>query len=980
MKPLTIKQSLILFFLSVTLISCGGSGGGGGVGGGSTGSASSIGGSITGLTGTVVLQNNGAGDLSISANGIYTFDVSASTNENYSITILTQPVGQTCTVTNGVGQATADVGDVVIACTDIDTDGDGLGDNDETNLYGTSPIKTDTDGDGITDFDEIVTFSFDSSLNNFNYNPLIADVPVIEIDIVTAPDIDLDIEYSSGTTDSIATNRGTSNTTAVSTSKTNSNSTVIEVASTQSTDVTISAQTEISMTPSVSFGVEATMGTSYTDTTSNETGFSWTNDQSTENSSLYEQTKAAELSNSYTVLSGGITSGIQISNFGNRAFELTNITLSASMVSNTHNEILELIGNLTYDDSNGLSGFPATSLAGGETIGPLAFSAVGVDAPTIKGLLADSSGMQVGVASYNLLDINGVGFAFALEEVQASTATIIIDYETVAPRPERRYLVSTVADPNTLTVTAQSVMQDILKIGHAVDGNGVLTSIDSVAGDGQTTGWLLMHQTTDSSGVKNATIHSYNTTYDFNSLTLKAGDVLHMVYQIDDDGDFLGRRIEAMLGTDEFSSNSDNDSGALNNDADGFLDDYEEAFLGWVVTYADGSQTRVTSSPMLLDTDGDGFSDVQEFNALTDPRSPDTDSDGLTDDVDPNPLTADYALFANTVTASFTDTSTTTGEVAMTWGHTWSGGFSAGRDIIMRQVSTSAAYTSNPTLPEIAPSGVSQLTAVGDWLACGVVANCWEVVGIQAVSNSDGIGTYSLTDPNLNRVDTYRYAIYSEYNDGLLNYYMFDTVNAPIEATTVGTIKRVTITMAVVTMDANCVDYESESEFQVLNFSNCEPFYSVEYNNTLIASRYSTPLQSNTQYTTTTASGTTGSLTPAYELWSGSTSWADSSNPVNELKAGVVSAYIDVVDTVTSVPLQITVGERDALFSEAIYDPNGADNSRTVVVDVLTNNLLVGTNQTVGTTVSWSNGQGADWSGETGSISFTYLVSVTDAP
>ena len=37
----------------------------------------------------------------------------------------------------------------------IDTDGDGLFDNDETNVYGTNPDKSDTDGDGINDGEEL---------------------------------------------------------------------------------------------------------------------------------------------------------------------------------------------------------------------------------------------------------------------------------------------------------------------------------------------------------------------------------------------------------------------------------------------------------------------------------------------------------------------------------------------------------------------------------------------------------------------------------------------------------------------------------------------------------------------------------------------------------------------------------------------------------------------------------------------------------
>ncbi len=37
----------------------------------------------------------------------------------------------------------------------IDTDGDGMPDDDETDIYGTDPNNADTDGDGISDGDEV---------------------------------------------------------------------------------------------------------------------------------------------------------------------------------------------------------------------------------------------------------------------------------------------------------------------------------------------------------------------------------------------------------------------------------------------------------------------------------------------------------------------------------------------------------------------------------------------------------------------------------------------------------------------------------------------------------------------------------------------------------------------------------------------------------------------------------------------------------
>jgi len=64
-----------------------------------------IGGKVRGLDGTIVLQKNGADNLSLSSNGSFTFSTPLHSGDNYALTILTQPSDQTCAVTenrNGI--------------------------------------------------------------------------------------------------------------------------------------------------------------------------------------------------------------------------------------------------------------------------------------------------------------------------------------------------------------------------------------------------------------------------------------------------------------------------------------------------------------------------------------------------------------------------------------------------------------------------------------------------------------------------------------------------------------------------------------------------------------------------------------------------------------------------------------------------------------------------------------------------------------
>jgi hypothetical protein len=76
-----------------------------------------IGGTVSGLVGSVVLQNNAGNNLTVSAAGAFTFSAMLSSGAAYAVTVLTQPATQTCTITNGSGAANANVTTVQVACT-----------------------------------------------------------------------------------------------------------------------------------------------------------------------------------------------------------------------------------------------------------------------------------------------------------------------------------------------------------------------------------------------------------------------------------------------------------------------------------------------------------------------------------------------------------------------------------------------------------------------------------------------------------------------------------------------------------------------------------------------------------------------------------------------------------------------------------------------------------------------------------------------
>src|SRR5229473_2341263 len=84
----------------------------------STGTVS-IGGNVVGLLGTgLVLQNNGSDNLAVATSGYFTFKTAVTIGSPYLVTVNVQPTSpaQTCTVTNGMGTANANVGNIQITC------------------------------------------------------------------------------------------------------------------------------------------------------------------------------------------------------------------------------------------------------------------------------------------------------------------------------------------------------------------------------------------------------------------------------------------------------------------------------------------------------------------------------------------------------------------------------------------------------------------------------------------------------------------------------------------------------------------------------------------------------------------------------------------------------------------------------------------------------------------------------------------------
>jgi hypothetical protein len=113
MRSQSVGHRAVVIYALTTLAmaACGGGGGGGG-----PPPSATISGSISGLTGTAVLQDNGGDNLTLHANGSFKFSIPVLLGQPYSVTVLTQPTGPNCSVANGAGTLTANVNNVSVVC------------------------------------------------------------------------------------------------------------------------------------------------------------------------------------------------------------------------------------------------------------------------------------------------------------------------------------------------------------------------------------------------------------------------------------------------------------------------------------------------------------------------------------------------------------------------------------------------------------------------------------------------------------------------------------------------------------------------------------------------------------------------------------------------------------------------------------------------------------------------------------------------
>jgi hypothetical protein len=491
-----------------------------------------------------------------------------------------------------------------IGCGGPDADGDGLPDCFEREL-GTSIFDPDTDGDNLTDFQEVVNKAFDPSTNNFQFNPLIADLPQISFELTSVPEISINYVTRDDRSFSITNTEDREIASQVSTSNTSEDSQSLEVGG----------------SPFPRGGISVTN--------------SWTLEQTRENRRAYSKAVSETSSSSVEKTGGEIAVTLKVENQGFQVITLQSLTVAALQATTSNPVALIPVGNLQFDGQFS----PLEIVPNGETPGTLIFRRE-LSLGKALDLLADSNSIVLQASAWQATDAEGRSFTHSLTDIGSKDALIVIDYgprhERETGRAKETYYVSTVGDFDTKRITVGQALRDILRIpyntgttiwneggsvGETKDG---LLSVRDIETDSEILGhWTVLYGSIGESGSSTSAqvLDNLKAGYDFDQLELRKGYSLLLAYIEDDDGDGVSSREEFLYGTSDSKSDTDGDG----------LTDFEEVRHGWTIPVARMLTRDVFSDPLNPDVDEDGLTDSQERDRLTDPRNRDTDGDGVRD-------------------------------------------------------------------------------------------------------------------------------------------------------------------------------------------------------------------------------------------------------------------------------------------------------------------------------------------------------------
>ncbi|MEE4384133.1 MAG: hypothetical protein V2J02_19210, partial [Pseudomonadales bacterium] len=338
-----------------------------------------------------------------------------------------------------------------------DTDGDGLSDAQEATI-GTSPDLADTDGDGLDDNEEVTSGGFD---------PLIADIPKLSIEVIGAPTIQLETQDTTSNTaaESYTASFAQGQQSSYSQTDTTATSATIE------TSARVYAEAEVSggiTGPSGSSKVGAEASVSASATVDKST--SVTSTAARDSRREFGRLRSAEQTGTRVVTGGSLQTTLRIRNVSNLTFELSRVEVIAKRLG-ADSETFQPIGTLRIE-------LPTPQeLANGQEIQQIV-TTDSASTDLLRELMANPTGLQFTVANYVLDRVGneeGRSFARLNQDVSAQTAQVVIDYGASAPNgvdTVEQFMVATNVErePGTLEalgVPMSRVLGEILEVPYA---------------------------------------------------------------------------------------------------------------------------------------------------------------------------------------------------------------------------------------------------------------------------------------------------------------------------------------------------------------------------------------------------------------------------------------------------------------------------------------------------------------------------------
>ncbi|WP_027727262.1 hypothetical protein [Treponema sp. C6A8] len=522
----------------------------------------------------------------------------------------------------------------------VDSDGDGLYNWEEVYVTITSPWLRDTDGDGWDDKYEITTWNKQSN----SFNPLIADLPRLNVTIESAPYFSYNYTTTNGKTLSDSITRSESGTMGHSTNATHSETSGYS----RTANVNASWNSKWEVNPAggkLEHGYNTGFG--YSRAWNGSDSYSFSKGESESYSKSVSNGRVNTTNESRSITGGSVKFALKFENPSDIAYTIGSLAVEA---------FRKQIG-VPFGDNASLYvplGSMKTNSSVSMTLQPHSYSGiinyeVTLNRQQYEELLRNTSGLEVSIAGFSInskdTQKRTTDFTDAYTSVYQLTSRISIDYgPTYLSKKPEIYNVAVKYKPKKSSSGTVSgaiyedvTLQDLLNIcvgeGNYKIENGILKSIYGLsnASKEKEGSWYVDYRYFDGDvqKMKIAGPKANLTGKTLNDITsVDAKTSFGIFYDVDADGDNVPLKIEKEYGSSDTSKDSDGDG----------ISDYEEIY-GWTPSEKTGRSWKKTDSedhanvlnkmistrPNLADTDGDGWNDGEDANPIV-PRKLDDSS------------------------------------------------------------------------------------------------------------------------------------------------------------------------------------------------------------------------------------------------------------------------------------------------------------------------------------------------------------------